>query len=76
MTAVDLTCRCEQAPPHTVDCPAVAQLHPNAMICPDGGILYPDSPDDAKIMMELHDARYIFADGDVWVLGQEDGTQP
>lgn len=76
MTATDLVCRCEQAPPHAIDCPAVAALHPNAMICPDGGILYPASPDDAKLMAELHDARYIVAERDVWTLGFEDGDQP
>ncbi len=71
MTAPDLTCHCEQAPPHSIRCPVVAALHRNAMICPDGVILYPDNPDDAKIMMELHDARYVFAECDVWVFDAE-----
>jgi hypothetical protein len=64
------TCTCPAAPPHRVTCPTVAALHRNAMMCPDGTILYPDGPDDAKLMMELHDARYIFGDGDVWVYDQ------
>lgn len=64
-----IKCTCQEAPPHRITCPATAVMHRNAMMCPDGSVLYPDNPDDAKMMMELHDARYVFGDGDVWVYG-------
>jgi hypothetical protein len=72
-TTVDMVCQCGQPPPHRIDCPTVAALHRNAMVCPDGGILYPDNPDDARLMMQIHDARYLFADGDVWLI-TDDGA--